>query len=69
MLVLTRCRNERVVIVIPEGYRPPKGGTRLAVFPVEIRGEKVRLGLEGPDEITFNRQEIQEIIDAERAGA
>lgn len=68
MLVLTRCRNERIVIVIPDSYQIPKGGARVDVFPVEIRGDKVRIGLEGPQEITFNRQEVQEQIDSEASG-
>jgi len=35
-------------------------------MPVDIRGDKVRLGFDGPEEMGFNRAEVQDRIDAEK---
>jgi len=35
-------------------------------MPVDIRGDKVRLGFDGPEEMQFNRAEVQDRIDAEK---
>lgn len=53
MLVLSRKKNEVIVI-----------GNAIKVQVVEIRGDKVRLGIKAPREIPVHRQEIQEQIDA-----
>ena len=53
MLILTRKKKESVVI---------SGGIKVTV--VEIRGEKVRLGIEAPDEVEIQREEVQRQIDA-----
>lgn len=55
MLVLTRKKNE--VIVINDIIR---------VTVVEIRGDKVRLGIEAPREIVVHRQEVYEQIHGKR---
>lgn len=47
MLVLSRKRNESIVI-----------DNRIKIFVVEIRGDKVRLGIEAPGNIPVHRQEI-----------
>jgi carbon storage regulator len=57
MLVLTRHRDESIVI---DGH--------IRVMVVEIRGDKVRIGVEAPDEITVNREEVEERIRLEREG-
>lgn len=51
MLVLTRKKNECIVI-----------NDVIRVTVVEIRGDKVRLGVEAPREIEVHRQEVYEQI-------
>jgi len=51
MLVLSRKRNECVVI-----------DDNIRVIVVEIRGDKVRLGIEAPKEIPVHRQEVYDAI-------
>ena len=56
MLVLSRKKNESIVI-----------RDDIVVTVVEVRGEKVRLGIDAPREVTVHRREIYEAIkDAER---
>jgi carbon storage regulator len=59
MLVLSRQRDESIVI-----------GDNVVVTIVDIRGDKVRLGIEAPEEIPVHRQEVYEAIQREnrRAG-
>ena len=47
MLVLTRKKNERIMI-----------GDNITLTIVEIRGDRVRLGVEAPNEIPVNREEV-----------
>lgn len=63
MLVLSRKKNEQIVITGP-GI---EGEVVLSV--VEIRGDKVRLGIEAPQEISINRREVQDAIDRGIGGA
>ena len=51
MLVLSRKKNESIVI---------EGGIKIVV--VEIRGDKVRLGIEAPKETAVFRNEVFEAI-------
>lgn len=51
MLVLSRKKNESIVI-----------NDNIAVVVVEIRGDKVRLGIEAPKDVPVHRQEIYEAI-------
>lgn len=60
MLVLSRKKNERIICTFPDG-------TVLDVCVVDIRGDKVRLGLTAPQGITIHREEVQRAIDAEAA--
>jgi carbon storage regulator len=53
MLVLSRKRNDRIVIA----------GGEIVLTVVEIRGDKVRLGIEAPKDISVHRGEVQEAID------
>ena len=50
MLVLSRKRNEG--IIIDDG--------RIVIHVVEIRGDKVRLGVEAPKEVGVDRREVYE---------
>ena len=56
MLVLSRHRDESIMI-----------GDDIVVTIVDIRGDKVRLGIEAPAEIPVHRQEILEAL--QRAAA
>jgi carbon storage regulator len=47
MLVLSRCKNEAIVI---DG--------QIKVTVVEIKGDKIRLGIEAPREIGVWREEL-----------
>lgn len=54
MLVLSRQRNESIII-----------GGNIKVMIVDVRGDKVRLGIEAPREVTVHREEIQEAVNRE----
>ena len=51
MLVLSRKKNESIVI-----------NDNITVVVVEIRGDKVRLGIEAPKEVPVHRREVYEAI-------
>ena len=51
MLVLSRKKNESIVI-----------NNDITIVVVEIRGDKVRLGVEAPKEIPVHRQEVYDAI-------
>ena len=54
MLVLSRQRDESIII-----------GDHIVITVVDIRGDKVRLGIEAPNEIPVHRQEVYEAIQRE----
>ncbi len=58
MLVLTRQKNESIMI-----------GDNVELTVVEIRGDKVRLGISAPREIPVFRKEIFDTIQAENLAA
>lgn len=58
MLVLSRQRDESIVI-----------GDNIIVTVVDIRGDKVRLGIEAPTEIPVHRREVYEAIQRENQRA
>ena len=58
MLVLSRHRDESIMI-----------GDDVVVTIVDIRGDKVRLGIDAPTEIPVHRQEVYEAIQRENRKA
>ena len=58
MLVLSRQRDESIVI-----------GDNIVITIVDIRGDKVRLGIEAPGEVPVHRQEVFEAIQRENRKA
>lgn len=54
MLVLSRQRDQSIVI-----------GDNIVVTIVDVRGDKVRLGIEAPGEIPVHRQEVYDAIQRE----
>ncbi|MCY3010266.1 MAG: carbon storage regulator CsrA [Pirellula sp.] len=51
MLVLSRKKNESIVI-----------NNEITIVVVEIRGDKVRLGVEAPREVPVHRREVYDAI-------
>lgn len=51
MLVLSRKRNESIVI-----------DDKIVITVVDIRGDKVRLGIEAPKDVPIHRSEVYEAL-------
>lgn len=51
MLVLSRKKNETIII-----------DDHITITVVEIRGDKVRLGIDAPKDVTVHRSEVYEAI-------
>lgn len=51
MLVLSRKKNESIVI-----------DERIVITVIDIRGDKVRLGIEAPRDVAIHRQEVYEAL-------
>lgn len=56
MLVLSRQRDESIII-----------GDNVVITVVDIRGDKVRLGINAPKDVSVHRQEVYEAIQRENA--
>ena len=54
MLVLSRKKNESIVV-----------DDSIVITVVEIRGDKVRLGIEAPREVPIHRSEVREAMAAQ----
>lgn len=57
MLVLSRKKNESIVI-----------NNEITIVVVEIRGDKVRLGVEAPREVPVHRREVYDAIQRVQEG-
>ncbi len=55
MLVLSRQKDESIII-----------GDNVEVTIVDVRGDKVRLGITAPNEIPVHRREVYEAIQREK---
>jgi len=51
MLVLSRKKDEKIVI-----------GDNISIMIVEIRGDKVRLGIDAPRDVSVHRREVYDAI-------
>ena len=51
MLVLSRKKNESIII-----------NDNITVTVIEIRGDKVRIGIEAPKDVSVHRREVYEAI-------
>ena len=58
MLVLSRHRDESIMI-----------GDNIVITIVDIRGDKVRLGIQAPTNVPVHREEIYEAIKREASAA
>lgn len=58
MLVLSRHRDESIMI-----------GDDVVITVVDIRGDKVRLGIDAPNHVPVHRQEVYEAIKRENQRA
>ena len=58
MLVLTRRRDETIMI-----------GDDIEIMVVDIRGDKVRLGITAPKSVAVHRKEVYEAIKRENQAA
>ena len=58
MLVLSRTRDESIII-----------GDDVVVTVVDIRGDKVKLGIDAPQHISVHRREVYEAIRRENQQA
>ena len=56
MLVLSRQKDESIII-----------GDDVEITIVDVRGDKVRLGINAPKNITVHRKEVYEAIQREKA--
>jgi len=56
MLVLSRHKNEQIVI----------GDGLITITIIEIRGDKVRVGITAPEEVPVHRKEVQDEINRYR---
>ena len=57
MLVLSRKQDEKIMI-----------GDNITLMVISIQGDKVRLGIDAPKEVSIHREEVYKAIQAERAG-
>ncbi|MCX6760337.1 MAG: carbon storage regulator CsrA [Candidatus Nealsonbacteria bacterium] len=58
MLVLSRQRDESIMI-----------GDKISITIIDIRGDKVRLGIVAPKEVEVHRQEVYDAIQRENKAA
>jgi len=58
MLVLSRYRDESIYI-----------GDDVVITVVDIRGDRVRIGVQAPPDVSVHRQEVYEAIKNEKSGS
>jgi len=60
MLVLSRKKNEEIII--------GEGENQVRLMIVEIRGDKVRLGIDADRSVPVHRKEVYDAIEREKNG-
>jgi len=55
MLVLSRNKGEQIVI-----------GSNILITVIEVRGDRVRIGIEAPRDVTVHRKEVADAIAREK---
>ena len=55
MLVLSRKQDEKIMI-----------GDEITLMVISIQGDKVRLGIDAPKEVSIHREEVYKAIQEER---
>lgn len=55
MLVLSRKQDEKIII-----------GDSITLMVISIQGDKVRLGIEAPKDVSIHREEVYQAIQRER---
>ncbi|HEY0984897.1 MULTISPECIES: carbon storage regulator CsrA [unclassified Schlesneria] len=58
MLVLSRKKNESIIV-----------DDSIVITVVEIRGDKVRLGIQAPREVSIHRSEVRDAIASSESAA
>lgn len=58
MLVLSRKKDEKIII-----------GDNITLMVIEIRGDKVRLGIDAPKDVSVHREEVYNAIKRERGAS
>ncbi len=61
MLVLSRKPNGDIVLTVR--------GIEILIKVVDVRGDKARLGIEAPTEVTIHRREVHELIERQKLGS
>lgn len=56
MLVLSRKQDEKIII-----------GDSITIMVVSIQGDKVRLGIDAPKEVSIHREEVYKAIQKEHS--
>ncbi|MFB0555520.1 MAG: carbon storage regulator CsrA [Phycisphaerae bacterium] len=55
MLVLSRCKDESIMV-----------GENIEVIIVDVQGNKVRLGITAPKDVSVHRKEVYETLQREK---
>lgn len=54
MLVLSRKKNEQIIV--------GEGESQVVITVIEVRGDRVRLGIEARKEVSIHRREVYDVI-------
>lgn len=58
MLILSRKINERICI-----------GDDIVITIVQLRGDRLRIGIDAPDDVRIDREEVRQKIEEQHANA
>lgn len=61
MLVLSRQRDEQIIMIVPPSDKP----TIILHTTVDVRGDKVRHGIDAPPGVEVHRMEVYDAIQKE----